>query len=297
VIFSKRRLWVIIGLVAALLVWKGLTMRRDIPSQEFIPLDRGIAIVTGEEYLWSRLEITLHHGDGSFERKNFNRIGICRFEGLQNQKKYVVEIQRTELKGRVLYKTLRQEVIPIPSAARYFVLVGASIGKAWMLPDLNRRANLGGELAFGTRTVYDFNKSSAIRRLVELPLPISGVIIKECAAYFPRDLEKSKQQLKKWVEDLQAAKIPPILATSVTVTKAHDLNHPGKFQSILDFNDFILEFAKREKVKVLDLEKALRVSADDHHLEERFAQSDGLHLTPNAYEQVLDRLILDFLRK
>jgi len=53
-----------------------------------------VAIVTGEEDLgvvWRSLYIR----DRSSERKTFDRSGICLFGELQNQKKYVVEIQRT----------------------------------------------------------------------------------------------------------------------------------------------------------------------------------------------------------
>lgn len=194
-----------------------------------------------------------------------------------------------------LYKPLKITVTPRENGSRYFVLVGASVGKAWEFEKIPNRLSWKNDIVLGYRSKYDFDKSSEIHSLVALPVPVSGVIIKECAAYFPRDIKQSKKLIREWVALLTSHQITPILATVVPVTREHDTKRPGRLISILEFNDFIREFAFQEGILVLDLEKALRISEMDRHLRSEHAQPDGLHLVKGAYEEALDKIVLPIL--
>ncbi len=291
--YSKGYICLALATVLAILIsWKGLSMRRDMPFQEIVPLDCGIAVINSGMWHNDNLRISLNSDDARPQKKSYNKAGICLFEGLSDQKVYAIEITRTDLKGMLLYKKIKANVIPKAGGAKYVVLVGASVGKSWKFDKLSERINLGAEVVFGNRTLYDFDKSTEIHALTQMPIPVSSVIIKECAAYFPREIDSSFNQIMKWVEQLRSHNIQPILATVVPVTQDHDNNHPDRFNSIIEFNDRIRRYASTERISVLDLEKAIRVSDKDRHLKNDYAQPDGLHLTENAYSEALDKIVM-----
>ena len=282
----------------AFIVWKGFGMGKEIQSQEIIPLDKGIAVVNGgSKFLNDKLQILLKTDNGIYKKMSYDNRGICLFRGLPNQRDYSVEIRRTDLKGMLLYKNLKIKVTPRESGTKYFVLVGASVGRSWGFEKLPNRLNWGHEIVLGYREKFDFDKSDKIQALLDMPVPVSGVIIKECAAYFPRDAGESQRLIKEWVTTLRSHSVTPILATVAPVTKEHDTKHPGRFASILAFNDFIRDYASREGLLVLDLEKALRVSDEDRHLKNEYAQPDGLHLVEKAYRESLDGIVLPVINE
>ena len=283
-------------IIVAILGWKGLGMRKEIPSQEVVPLNNAIAIISGESgYLADRLKLKIHTDSGKSEAMVYDKKGVCLIEGLSNQKQYTIEINRSDLKGMILYKPLTIEVTPREKGSKYFILVGASVGKAWKFDEIPNRMKWGNNIVLGYRTKYNFDKSDMVKSIVALPVPVTGVIIKECAAYFPRDIEQSQKAIKEWVTLLASNQITPILATVVPVTQKHDSKYPGRFASILAFNHFIREYASREGISVLDLEKALRISDQDWHLRTEYAQPDGLHLLRKAYAEVLDGIVLPII--
>jgi len=284
---------IVIGIMGtALLFWEDSKMKREIPFQEVIPFEKGICVVNGGKWYLDRIEVKLATINGIIKTKFYDKDGLCLFEGLAEGKEYSIEINRTDLKGRILYRKLRVEIDPEVEGARYFVLVGASVGRAWEFQKIPARLGLGNGLIFGNRTKYEFDKTSEIESLTKIPIKPSGVIIKECAAYFPRELISSKELIKKWVMMLRSSGIRPILATTVPVTKEHDNRNPGRFNSLLVFNDFIKEYASKENISVLDLEKALRIDGNDRHLRNEYAAPDGLHLVERAYREVLDGLVM-----
>lgn len=294
----KKRHVIIIFLIVCVLFVGGKVrdMRKQIPFQEVIPLDGGAAIVNAQEWFLNDLKITCRDEKGVVvEEASYDHNGLCIIKDLINNKNYTIEIGRTDLKGKLLYQKSEKQVTPRAGGAEYYVLVGASVGKAWNFDAIPERLNLGPGIVFGNRTIYEFDKSKAINALVNLPISVSGVIIKECSAYFPRDIESSKKQTIEWVNILRKHGKMPILATVVPVTKEHDEQHPGRFKSILEFNDFIREYASKEALAILDLEKAVCTSSSDRHLREDYAQADGLHLIPKAYNEGLDKLIMTSL--
>jgi hypothetical protein len=199
------------------------------------------------------------------------------------------------------------------SKQRLVLLIGASVGNAWNLPEWPKRSNVPG---YGTEmvAVYTFDKSHALQEALIRPQKkfsfskkyILGlfapaqrkpdvIIIKECAAYFPGDMVKYQSSVKKWVADIKQANIVPVLATVVPVTQEHAGKRPGRLEGILAFNDWVLSYSSENKLLCLDLEKALVDSNGNRSLRPELTSGDGLHLNKKAYD-ILDGVLAEFLQ-
>lgn len=271
-------------------------MRGDIPAQEIIRLERAIAIVNGEnEYLQNNLEILLSDPSGTLRRSKYDAEGKCLFDGLAVDIPYSIEIRRSDLKGMLLYRATRRKVVLTGVRDQYFVLVGASIGKAWEFQNVPGILNLDPSIVFGDRACYQFDKTKEIMRLIKMHSIVSGVILKECASYFPRDIAASTKSIESWVSMLRSAGIKPFLATVVPVTLENNKQNPGRMKSIEEYNAQVRDLAAREQIGVLDMELALQISEDIKYLRPEYAQQDGLHLVRKAYAERLNRLVIPVL--
>ena len=296
--YLKTIIFIIIIIFLSVLVWKALSMRRDLPFQEIIPLDSAIAVINTQNWYPDSLQITISSGKAPEQKKVFDKFGYCVLKDLENGNPYTIEIKRTDLKGRLLYKKFKKEVMPKSGdMMKYVVLVGASVGKAWKFPQLTQRYDIGKHIVLSYRCRYDFDKSVELNNLLNAPFPVYAIIIKECSAYFPRDLKSSEAKIKAWVSQIRSRNIIPILATVVPVTRERDKSSPGKFESLLKFNDFIRDYAAREDIPLLDLEAALRISDTDRHLRPDYAQPDGTHLVPKAYNAALDKIAVQLIKE
>ena len=194
------------------------------------------------------------------------------------------------------------------------LLLGASVGQEWNLSDLPKRIN-NNKYTFEIVAVFSFDKSKALDEILMRPKrrfhftrtylkslfkpalqKPNVIIIKECAAYFPGDLEKYKTLVQKWVSQIVSADSKPVLATVVPVTQEHSQKRSGRLTGILEYNDWIREYTRESGINCLDLEAALRISDKDRTLSPDLTSSDGLHLNRKAYD-ILDRILEDFLIK
>lgn len=192
------------------------------------------------------------------------------------------------------------------------VLIGASIGEAWNLPELPRRTHSVG-YEFDALQAWQFDKSDVLDEVLMRPTRkfkltrtyFTGffkpsprradvVVIKECSAYFPRDIPLKDRQalIDHWVRQIRGKNIEPMLATSVPVTRARAAQDPGKQQCLLAFNDWIREYARKNGVVLLDLETATRTDSQDRYLRDDLAVEDGSHLNRKAYD-LLDKRMLE----
>ncbi len=186
-----------------------------------------------------------------------------------------------------------------PSRPAHFVLVGASIGKAWDLPAFPARMHLSG-VSFEYEGVFDFDKSPAVEALLarEAGRP-DAIVLKECASYFPGDLARYETLLRSWIAASRAAGVVPIVATVSPVVrprgiaerlramvKTRLLRRPDPAQQIREYNDRLRRIAADEALPLLDLEAALRVSESDRSLRPDLTSGDGLHLNAKAYERL-----------
>jgi hypothetical protein len=193
------------------------------------------------------------------------------------------------------------EVHAQQKGATRIVLVGASIGKAWDFPKLPERQRISG-FTFEYVGVPDhFDKSTAINQILQRPNRPEFVIIKECSVFFPGDINEYKRLIQTWVNELKGRGIVPILATTVPFAEPNGLQYrvkrmaklllgePDKFEQIATYNDWLREYGKMNRVPILDLEAALRVSDGDRHMDSRYNRGDYTHLNASAYH-VLDKI-------
>lgn len=200
-----------------------------------------------------------------------------------------------------------------PSCPARIVLLGASVGKAWNLPEWHKRRQ-NNDYVLEMAEVYSFDKSEALEEILARPKRkfhlsksyIKGllkpapqkprmIIIKECAAYFPGDSENYRTLVKKWILRCLSSGVSPVLATVVPVTEGHSKIKTGRLQEILEYNDWLKAYAKEAGIALLDLESALRIGEGNRSLNPGLTSGDGLHLNKEAYN-ILDKLLEEFLR-
>ena len=191
-----------------------------------------------------------------------------------------LEWGKDRIKDTLLSFVTQRVPLPATVADKRIIFIGASVGKAWRLHLVFPKVR--------TLALYEFDKSPLVRRAIaDRP---DAIIIKECAAYFPSDAVR-RDLVERWVQQIRAAHIRPVLATVVPVTRGHALRHVGRAEEIWEFNDYLRELAAAQQVPLLDLEAAVRSSAHERYLEEELDTGDGLHLTRATYRRHLDSLI------
>ena len=167
------------------------------------------------------------------------------------------------------------------------VFIGASITRQWMI-----------DIRFPfirVRDIYKFDKTEAIEEILSSIKPPDIVFLKECAAYFPGDLDKYRSMVRNWCDKLQKSNIRVVLVTVVPVTESHSRKNPGRIEGIWKFNDWLREITSNSDIKLMDFELALSISKDKRFLNPGYAQKDGLHLNRTAYRKVLDPLLGSYL--
>ena len=191
-----------------------------------------------------------------------------------------------------------------PVGPRHIVLLGASVGEAWDISGLPDRTG-NSEYSFEYAGEYSADKSERLAGILgrgqDKP---DAIIIKECAAYFPGESEKLKTLIRGWVGACRDEDVIPVLATVVPVVRSFPLRvfllsllrgkwrYPkGTFETVIEFNDWVRDYAEKEGLVVLDLEAALRTSPSDRHLNGRYARVDGLHINEKAYRE-LDEIVI-----
>lgn len=195
---------------------------------------------------------------------------------------------------------------------RHVVLIGASIGQQWNLPDLPKRMNEK-HFTFEALQAWQYDKSELVeetlmrpaRKFRLTPSYLKGffkpapqspdmIIIKECSSYFPSDMRHDKELIQKWAHEIRRKNISVMLATAVPVTKERSLRDPGKQEGIREFNDWLRAYAQQQGLPLLDLERALRTDDKDRYLRDELTSGDGSHLNGKAYA-ILDRLLIKSL--
>lgn len=193
------------------------------------------------------------------------------------------------------------------AAEKNIVFIGASTGNRWKLPDFPRRVNAP-EYDIEFMKIYQFDKSPLVDQVLKRPQKPDAVIIKECAVYFPGQQDVYKKQFAGWIAALRQAGIKPMIATVVppaesqgfvadakAFIKVRLLGREDQYRQVVDFNNWLREFAQKEHIPVVDLEQALRRSDTDRHMVDRFNSGDGIHINKEAYD-LLDGVLLNTLR-
>lgn len=188
------------------------------------------------------------------------------------------------------------------------VLLGASIGQTWNLPAFPERVR-DKNYVVESFAVWQFDKSEMLDEVLmrperkfhltrtylkslfqPAPQPPDTIILKECSAYFPGEPRQQKELVKRWVGQVSHAGIQPILTTSVPVTRKRSEMDKGKMDGVREYNDWIRNYAKEQRIPLLDLELALRADPVERYLRDDLTSGDGSHLNAKAYE-ILDSLL------
>jgi len=102
--------------------------------------------------------------------------------------------------------------------SRRVVLLGASIGKQWNLPELPQRLNER-RYTFEALQAWEYDKSDLVEETLirparkfrftpsylkgffrPSPQPADVIILKECSSYFPIDLRRDKELMQQWAQ-------------------------------------------------------------------------------------------------
>jgi len=190
---------------------------------------------------------------------------------------------------------------------RHIVYIEASTVNRWKLD------------AFGARTgseryrlqplaEYAFDKSQLLKQvLAPGQRSPDAVILQECSVYFPGDLDAYKRQYRGWIADIRGHGLTPVIATVVPPAhrkgaasvakgfiKERILGQPSRYEQVVAFNDWLRALGKELGVAVFDLERVLRISAEDRHMRAEYDEGDGVHVNRAAYD-LLDRELQAFL--
>ena len=196
---------------------------------------------------------------------------------------------------------------------KHVVLLGASVGQAWKIDSLSERLGQNsGANSYSFEYVgdYQFDKTQTLRKILQRKQnKPDAILLKECAAYFPGDLARYRELMKSWVKECRDAGVIPLPTTVVPVVRQQSvmtrmkdavkfvLGKPTsgmQLERLTQYNDWIRSYAGSENLTVLDLEAALRTSAEDRSLRTDLHSGDGLHLNPKAY-QLLDPIVVPAL--
>ncbi len=195
------------------------------------------------------------------------------------------------------------------------LLLGASIGRNWNFPALHERI-ADHNYVFEYVGESGFDKSAKLTEILARQENKPEVVfLKECAAYFPGDIQHYQSLIKQWVEACRKAGVIPIPTTAVPVTRWHSLKKfaidivklrnpfklgnplkPNRQLAIQSYNDWIRTFCAKNDLLLLDLEAAVRISEKDRYLRSDLATVDGLHLNQKGY-QILDRIVVSAIEK
>ena len=195
--------------------------------------------------------------------------------------------------------------------SRHIVLLGASIGCAWRIAELPKRADIKG---YTLEYVGEdgFDKTKSLMDILNRPNRPDAIFLKECAAYFPGDLAQYKEIIKRSINDCEKAGIIPIMVTVAPVREpgifrlqywkniVKKIIYPSRprvearLRDLIAYNDWVRKYAAEQKLAVLDLEKALRISESDRRLRPDFDVGDGLHINAQAYA-LLDQIVIPAL--
>jgi len=271
-------------------------MRKILPYNfEVVPYREALGVINTTTWNKNDLYLRISASNGSNKHAVMPAIkNELIMEGLEADKKYEIYIRRKDIAGRILYKPTILNAKT--HACNYVVLVGASVGRQWNLPELPMRTHMK-DFCIGYRGKGSFDKKEILIQLMNSKIRPNLIVLKECAAYFPRKIEDSRSKIEKWYEIACSRSVRLALATCAPVTLENEKQKKGRLKSIKEFNEFIREFARLYSIPVLDIEKVLKDPvAERLCMRIEYAKPDVLHLGEKAYKEVLDPLFVRFIQ-
>ena len=191
--------------------------------------------------------------------------------------------------------------------SKRIVYIEASTVNLWKLDSFQERTRTG-RYRFQAMLEYDFDKSKMVNQVLVDGEPRPDlVIVQECSVYFPGDLQAYQRMYRRWIDDLEARGLRPVIATVVPPATSHGrwqdakdfvkerlLQRPSRLEQVTAFNAWLRNLGAERNIPVFDLEQVVRISAEDRHMRADYNGGDGIHLAPIAYQR-LDGELLQFL--
>lgn len=187
------------------------------------------------------------------------------------------------------------------------VYIEASTANRWKLGEFGARVK-DERYRIVTMVQYDFDKTAQVEKaLGERGRKPDLIVIQECSVYFPGDLAGYRASYQSWIRQVKQAGAKVAIATTVPPAKSQGfsedakrfikesiLGREGQLAQVVKFNDWLRQLAQDEKVPLLDIEAALRISESDRNMRPEFDDGDGIHINRAAYD-MLDQKLLQFL--
>jgi hypothetical protein len=79
---------------------------------------------------------------------------------------------------------------------------------------------------------------------------------------------------------------PPGIVGRVKYLVKHAIGRPTRIDTLIEFNDWLKDYARREQVPFFDLEAVVRRSAGERWLRPDFDSGDQLHVNAEAYRAI-----------
>jgi len=199
--------------------------------------------------------------------------------------------------------------------AKKILLIGASIGREWNISQLSNRTGNKDFFFDYISGGSHFDKSTVFYNVINnTSNKLDAIILKECAAYFPGDIEKYLLLIKKWINESKQRGLLLIPATVIPITRYHqikliiyhrltrkkdmftlnDLFNQFKINSIIEYNTSLRKYFEENNIKYLDFEKVLK-NNNNIYLNREYARIDGLHLNRKGYD-LLDNYLIQTLK-
>lgn len=289
------KLMICLLVVTASLGAAWFVLRKDMPYEFHIANINGDLFIHNKT-IWNNRSLTVKFkiADKNGSTVLDGQSNTALIKGVSDGSSLQLRISRSDLKGKLIYKPFIFSGKVPQHKKKYIVFIGASIGRDWHLEELpNRQPSLHDtDIIYWPE--YKFDKKKIIEHVLKIPIKPELLLLKECAAYFPRGEKESIKELKRWFGLLEESDIKSVAVTTVPVTNNHD---PGKYvgraESIAHYNKLLrqAEFDLFDIATVLASEKTAEQS-----LAMQYAVADGLHLNDKAYH-ILDQTLVDYLEK
>nr|MBO2488325.1 hypothetical protein [Gammaproteobacteria bacterium] len=188
---------------------------------------------------------------------------------------------------------------------RHLVIIGASYAGQWGTPQLPgyRITNQGVDGEESTQVRARFERD--VIALAPDAVLIWGHyndIVRAPAGQIEQAKARARDNYRAMIEQARVAGIEPILATEITLpipdTWSETLkswiagllgkqDYRAKINShVKEVNEWLREFARAEKIQLLDLERAVDSGNGTRRLE--YTQEDGSHISPAGYAAITE---------
>ncbi len=189
------------------------------------------------------------------------------------------------------------------SASKQMVIIGASYAEEWQTPKLPgyvvTNKGIGGQESSDVRARFE-RDVIALRPDTVMIWGHYNDVVRAKPENMAAARKKAQENYRAMVEQARAANITPILVTELTIPipdtiKEKLMGFIGSVRGKTDYrvqknteikalNQWLRDYAKEQKIKLLDLEAALDSGNGTRKVE--YTRSDNSHVSPAGYDAI-----------